>query len=128
MLKCVPLKNLKYGAVVAVILYIIMQSIYSHDEMFFIYDIFLLAMWLVTYITLVSVENRENPYKDVRESIYDNKNFLIILFIYKALMYVVYSVLNFYNVAFDYEYTYNFEVAFIPFLFLFPLSEFWKIE
>ena len=105
-----------------------MQSMCSHDEMFFMYDIFLMIMWLVTYILLVTLKNRENPYKDVREIIYDNKNFLIILFIYKALMYVVYSVLSLYNITFDYEYLYNFEVAFVPFLFLFPLSQFWKIE
>ena len=128
MFKHEPLKKLNYGAIITIVLYVIMQSIYPHDEMFFMYDIFLMIMWLVTYILLVTLKNRENPYKDVREIIYDNKNFLIILFIYKALMYVVYSVLSLYNITFDYEYLYNFEVAFVPFLFLFPLSQFWKIE
>ena len=128
MFKHEPLKKLNYGAIITIVLYVMMQSMCSHDEMFFMYDIFLMIMWLVTYILLVTLKNRENPYKDVREIIYDNKNFLIILFIYKALMYVVYSVLSLYNITFDYEYLYNFEVAFVPFLFLFPLSQFWKIE
>lgn len=128
MIKYEPLKKLNYGAIIVVALYIVMQSIYSHSEVFFIYDVFLMIMWLVTYIALVTFKNRENPYKDVREIIYDNKNFLIILFMYKALMYVVFSLLRFYNIQFDYEYTYNFEIAFIPFLFLFPMSQFWKIE
>ena len=128
MIKYEPLKKLNYGAIVTLILYVVMQCAYSHNEMLFIYDIFLMIMWLVTYILLVALKNRENPYKDVREIIYDNKNFLIILFSYKALMYIIYSILIFYNITFDYEYTYNFEIAFIPLLFLFPISQFWKIE
>ena len=125
MLKYVPLKKLKYGAVAATILYIILRSVYQYDKYFYIYDIFLVSMWLVTYILLISRKSNSGPYKDIREIIYDNRYVLSILFCYKLLIYLLFNIALLYNFQFDYQYAYNFEVAFMPILFLFPFSKLW---
>jgi len=125
MLKYLPLKQLKYGATIIIVLYIILRSMCQYDKNFFIYDIFLVFMWLVTYILLISRKSNSEPYKDIREIIYDNRYILSILFLYKLLIYIFFNIALLYNFQFDYQYAYNFEVVFMPILFLFPLSKLW---